>query len=151
MAMTVAAKTNSTQAFITSVSLYVHDCPTCGVTLAITQQYRDERIEDGKSWYCPNGHTLGYQKSEAERVRAELARVTKLKAQEVALRESYQAWLRDERKSHQATERQLRATRGVVTRQRNRAAAALCPVDGCGRSFVQMRRHLAAKHPDFPA
>lgn len=36
-----------------------------------------------------------------------------------------------------------------TTRAKKRAATGTCPC--CGRSFVQLRRHMAAKHPDHLA
>jgi hypothetical protein len=44
------------------------------------------------------------------------------------------------------TERRLRAQKGATTRAKKRAVAATCPC--CGRSFSQLRRHMAAKHPE---
>lgn len=43
----------------------------------------------------------------------------------------------------------MHAARGQVTRLKNRAAAGVCPC--CNRTFHQLVRHMAAKHPDFAA
>lgn len=38
-------------------------------------------------------------------------------------------------------------TKGVVTRTRNRIANGVCPC--CDRSFTNLQRHMASKHPDY--
>jgi hypothetical protein len=45
------------------------------------------------------------------------------------------------------SERSAAAYRGQVTRLRTRAKAGLCPC--CNRSFQDLHRHMATKHPDF--
>jgi DNA repair exonuclease SbcCD ATPase subunit len=35
-------------------------CPTCGVAYCLPARFDAERLEDHKSWYCPNGHSLHY-------------------------------------------------------------------------------------------
>lgn len=35
-------------------------CPTCGVSYCLPKLFDDERREDHRSWYCPNGHSLYY-------------------------------------------------------------------------------------------
>ncbi len=124
-------------------NLKVMDCPDCGVMYAIPQTMQENAYRIGHRkivWFCPNGHELGYNgKSETERER-----------------DAAQAALKQERNRANAerdlrvhTENQLRAQKGATTKARKRAAAAVCPVDGCGRSFVQLRRHMAVKHPDY--
>jgi hypothetical protein len=116
--------------------LKVMTCPICGVTYAIPllmQQHAHERGERRIQWYCPNGHQLGYGPSEAARQR------------ERAEREQHRA--NAERDLRADTERRLIAQRGATTRAKKRAAAAVCPC--CHRSFSQLRRHMASKHPDY--
>jgi hypothetical protein len=121
-------------------NLIVTDCAACGVVFAITEEFRASRQKDGKTFYCPNGHTLHYSESEAERLRKKLERT-----------EQQLAWQRDMREGANrradAAERKLRATKGVVTKMKKRAAAGICPC--CNRHFVQLERHMANKHPDY--
>lgn len=121
----------------------------CGIHHAVPQElfdYVKRQHRDGvkqTSIYCPLGHVWIFAgQSEIERVRREKERLERVA---MARQESIER-LRDQR---DAAQRKASAYKGQATRARNRAAAALCPVDGCGRSFVQIRRHLAAKHPDF--
>lgn len=120
--------------------LIVTDCAQCGVVFAITEEFRERRRADGKSLYCPNGHTLTYGKSEADKLREQLQE-----------RERRITFLRDMRagadRRADAAERSLRATKGVVTKMKKRAAAGVCPC--CNRHFAELERHMATKHPDY--
>lgn len=115
-------------------------CPVCGIEYAVdadVMRYKRNAPSGDRDrhWYCPNGHNLVFTESEADkqRRRAEFA-------------EQQNARLRDELA---AAERQRAAAKGQVTRLRNRAANGVCPC--CTRSFANLRRHMAAKHPDFKA
>ena len=59
----------------------VQDCPNCDVIFAITEQMEGRRRTDGKNFYCPNGHPMGFGNSAVKRlekklgvVRAEVSR-----------------------------------------------------------------------------
>jgi hypothetical protein len=52
-----------------------------------------------------------------------------------------------EREAKEQAERRLSATRGVVTRIRNRVANGVCPC--CNRTFADLHRHMASQHPEF--
>lgn len=128
-------------------TIVAHQCPSCGVWHGIperlNQQALDKRGPNGKQIYCPNGHTWHYTgKTEAERLKDQL---------EQAQREKIWAENRASRiaMERDAAQRQASAFKGQATRARKRAQAALCPVEGCGRSFIQMKRHLSAKHPGY--
>lgn len=108
----------------------------CGIHFAIpTELYTSLHQETTQKGYCPLGHLFGWSESDADRERK---RRQQVEAQATHLRDQLEA----ERRQHAAT-------KGQLTKTRKRAAAALCPVQGCGRSFVQMARHLATKHPEF--
>lgn len=112
----------------------------CGMRHAIPSEldeFQDRQHDNGEkqtSIYCPLGHThIRAGKGEAQKLRERLERAEQRRIAERDLREQ--------------TERQLAAQKGATTKARRRAAAALCPC--CNRSFVQLRRHMAAKHPDY--
>lgn len=116
------------------------DCAECGILFAITTEFEARRRTDHADFYCPAGHSLSYRgPSKEERARQEAERRAEL------------AFAAEQRARQEAdkVKRQLRAAKAKATRAENRAKAALCPVDGCGRSFVQLGRHLHAKHPEF--
>lgn len=117
----------------------------CGVHFALNDDYIDARRKDRRTWYCPNGHGRWYPgKTEAqeERERAEEARAAaeRLRRQLKRREEDLQA----ERRSHSAT-------KGQLTKTRKRADHAMCPVEGCKRSFVNVARHIANQHPGYKA
>jgi hypothetical protein len=134
----VSTRTTIRQAI--TVTLFVSECPNCGVLFGVTEDLEARRREDHKLFYCPNGHGMSfYQETEAERLRRELrsAEITARNAKADA------DWF----KGVAATsERRLSATRGVVTKLRKRAHAGACPF-GCRRHFVDLERHVASKHP----
>lgn len=112
----------------------------CGMRHAVPEElhehqkreHRDGRAQTGI--YCPLGHSYIISgEGEAERLRKQLERTEQRRQAERELRED--------------TERRLRAQKAATTKAKKRAAAALCPC--CNRSFVQLRRHMEAKHPDY--
>jgi hypothetical protein len=123
--------------------LKVMTCPICGVTYAIPATLQKNAYDKGKRsivWFCPNGHELGYNgPSEEEKAR---------KDAEAAL-ERARLRANAERDLREDTERRLRAQKAATTRAKRRHAAGTCPC--CARSFVQLKRHMAAKHPDYLA
>ena len=95
----------------------------------------DARRDDGRSFYCPNGHSLSY-KGTRHKLERDLKTAKDRAARERALRDQAEA--------------SLRATKGVVTKQRKRlerVANGVCPC--CNRSFRDLKRHMQTKHPDY--
>ena len=113
------------------VTLNVWECPSCGVTYGITEEFARQRQASGQHYFCPNGHTLSWKDSEADILRRHLAT-----AQQDA--EWYKARSLE-------VEGSLRATKGVVTKLRKRVAAGVCPF-GCRRHFADLERHVGTKH-----
>lgn len=124
------------------VDFCIDDCPSCGVVFATTAEYQTYRREDGKIFYCPNGHSISFGASQAakERIRADdLAR------QLEAARVSRQA-VRDQA---EASERSARAYKGHLTRLHNLIANGVCPVPKCHRSFTNIKAHIKKEHPQW--
>ena len=119
--------------FSEQVTLVKLDCPACGVAFAIPELLRQNRIDRGGNFWCPNGHNLDYGESTVVKLRKQLDSATAREIHE-----------RDQRK---AAERSAAAARGQVTKLKNRAAAGICPC--CKRHFVNLERHMGTKHPDF--
>lgn len=112
----------------------------CGIHLAMPDNLLHNAREHGTDVYCPLGHKFGWNETLADRLQK------KLDAKEAALartRERADA----EHDLRQDTERRLSAQKAATTKAKRRHAAAVCPC--CNRSFVQLRRHMAAKHPDY--
>lgn len=111
----------------------------CGTVHAVPKELHDYQMRchhDGKNVpdiYCPLGHVYvpaGKPKWRSERERAEAAELDAANAREDA-------------RIALARVGELEAE---ATRQRKRSAAGVCPC--CNRSFVQLARHMKAKHPE---
>lgn len=126
-----------------SGTIIVETCCKCGVTFGLTDRFRDEHVENGKDFYCPNGHPQHYTTSLAAQLKEAQAKAER--EREWAKR--YADMYHGEQRRHGATERRLAATKGVVTKMKNRAKAGICPC--CNRHFEALERHMATKHPDF--
>jgi hypothetical protein len=124
--------------------LYILHCSQCYVMFGIPDAMDNRLRQNGKPFYCPNGHAEAYNygKSKADRLAEELSRERQRLAQKD-----------DEIKALQEREaRILRQTRTLEIEKRRlekRAKAGLCPC--CNRSFDALARHMKTKHPQFVA
>lgn len=127
--------------------LEIRVCPTCGITYALPQRVVEDRRETGRSWYCPNGHTLSFTKSESDRLREESQRLQRKLDDEKA----NAAWWRNradsERRETEHARAQANGYKGALTKVKKRVGNGVCPC--CNRSFVDLGRHMEAKHPAF--
>jgi len=112
----------------------------CGMRHGIPAELRRHQLRvqdqggDPVTVYCPLGHAhIPAGESTADRLTRQL--------REERDRAAYARAAQDQ------AEASARAYKGVATKARKRAAAATCPC--CKRSFVQLRRHLESKHPDY--
>lgn len=107
----------------------IHEtCCVCGIAFGITRDLYNRRSHDKKVFYCPNGDSLRYTgKSDAQEIKD---------AQAYAQRQAERA---------DANHRSLIATKGHLTRAKKRAAAGLC--QSCNRTFEDVAKHYATKHP----
>lgn len=98
----------------------------------------------GVQFYCSYGHDQHYiwGESEADKLRRERDRL----AQRVAERDDD---VRRQRERAEAAERRASAARGQVTKIKNRVGHGVCPC--CNRTFENLARHIASKHPTFTA
>jgi hypothetical protein len=129
-------------------------CCACGTPFAVESALFRDLKRTGRTFHCPNGHHLTYGPGEVEKLKQQLAQEAKQRENlETDLRkanaraERNGKWYHDEREAKARVERKLTATRGVVTRMKNRAANGVCPC--CNRYFADLHRHMQSKHPDF--
>lgn len=130
------ARVTRNETYAGHTTLEVEVCGGCGVLFAAPERLIDRCRETGDSFFCPNGHSLVYNDYENARLKKQLA-ATKDR-------------LAAERARADQTEASLRATKGVVTKQKQklkRVSEGVCPC--CNRSFRDLRRHMATKHPDY--
>lgn len=130
-------------AILVSVSLTQMVCPECGGVYAIADAFLEESRKVGdlkKCWTCPYCKTQrGYGKGRLEELRQEVERL-KQEKQSAEFRADLH---------RQSSERQRRkniALKGTLTKERNRVGNGVCPC--CNRSFANLRRHMATKHPE---
>ncbi len=116
------------------------NCTRCGVLFGMPDGFLDNRRDDKRSFHCPNGHSMSYTESEADRLRRERNRLK----QAIAQREDE---ARHERAMREVAERSASAYKGQVTKLKRRAKAGVCPC--CNRHFINLERHMASKHPDM--
>lgn len=125
-----------------STDLVEKHCPTCFIHYAAPRVLFDQRLERGGHWYCPNGHSILFTTTEADKARAE---ADKLRHERDRLKQN-EAWyderLKVERKRVATLTREMKSTH-------TRVGNGVCPC--CNRSFSQLRRHMSAKHPEYVA
>jgi hypothetical protein len=110
----------------------------CGIAVGIPSNLRRVMLDEGKSCYCPQGHTFVFVDTYKDR----LAKKERELADERRRRQAARELLEAEERSHAAT-------RGHLTRHKKRASAGVCPC--CNRTFQQLARHMKTKHPDYIA
>lgn len=128
-----------TQTYTRTMEIY--ECSSCGVTYGISQSFGIARREDGRTFYCPNGHSLSYYETDVMRLKKQLSRaenkVSKLELGNRALNDQLEG-----------ANHSLRSTKGHLTRAKTkleRVEKGVCPE--CNRSFVDLHRHMKSKHP----
>lgn len=118
------------------------ECVDCFCKFGVPIGFTASRRSDKRRFFCPNGHSMSYTESDADKLRRERDRL----AQQLAYKDDLIA---DERRRREEAERATSAQKGVVTKLRKRASAGVCPC--CNRTVSQMARHMASKHPTFKA
>lgn len=108
-------------------------CGNCGMVFWVAQHWLKEKRDTGGEFHCPNGHTRVFKESETDRLRKQLA----AKEEELAR----------ERTRSEQKDRTNAALRGQVTKIKTRVQHGVCPC--CNRTFQQLARHMATKHPDW--
>ena len=121
--------------------LITEDCCNCGMLFAMTNDFRQRRLDDRETFYCPSGHGQSYTgKTEAQRLKDQLAQQKR--------KTEYMEAQRDKARGEKRTvKRQLSAQKGIVTKMKKRSVHGVCPC--CSRTFKQLQRHIANKHPEF--
>lgn len=132
-----------------TITLTVTECCICGIKFAIPEAMLAQRRRTGERFYCPNGHSLAYTKSELDDLKDQLLQTTKkLEAAETSLR--------IERRTRERTEqvaehykRSRAAVKGQLTRAKQRISAGTCPC--CEAVFPDLGAHMAEAHPEYAA
>jgi hypothetical protein len=96
------------------------------------------------TFYCGYGHAQVFAKGETDldKMRRERDRLTqRLAEKDDAIKRQHDL--------REATERQLSAARGRITKIKNRVSKGVCPC--CNRQFSNLHRHMTTEHPTFTA
>jgi predicted nucleic acid-binding Zn-ribbon protein len=122
------------------LTLVAETCCNCGTVFGINEAQLRQLRQSGAWFCCPNGHQQHYTETEADRLRKQLAATEKS-------RDSARAYARSVQDQNDAERRAHAATKGQLTKTRKRVANGVCPC--CNRSFADLGRHMAGKHPDY--
>ena len=118
-----------------TITIYSIICPCCGTAFGLSDDYWNSRVEDRKSFFCPNGHSQYFS---GRNLKEELAIAQRDNEALRVQRRSLEKEVLDQVDKN----KKLRAAK---TRLRTRADAGVCT--RCNRSFANVRRHMASQHP----
>lgn len=116
------------------------DCCSCGVRFGVPAGYTANRRKDKALFYCPNGCSMSYKESEADRLRKENQRLI----QDAAYKDDR---IKSERERADRERNIAIAYKGQCTKLKKRAKQGVCPC--CNRMFMDMQAHMTTKHPHF--
>jgi DNA repair exonuclease SbcCD ATPase subunit len=122
-------------------------CPVCGIHYALDESFSNEKYKVNGSWYCPNGHSLVFTQSKADKLAKELEAKQKQLTSEFENRVYYQNRLLETQKQLDITDRTLKASKTRLKKTKQRVAAGVCPC--CNRSFQNLHRHMNGQHPGY--
>jgi len=106
-----------------TITLDVMECGKCGTHFGVPSRFRSDKLDNGETFYCPNGHPRAYVTSEVDRLKKQVADLAAERNR-----------LFSEKAS--AEERARRIER--------RIGRGVCP--WCKRTFGNLARHCEAKH-----
>ena len=117
-------------------------CAQCEERFGLTAETEALLRRSSKGFCCPWGHSLSFPQGESKE--------DKLRREVNQLRQN-KAYLEDQRREAEARaeheRRRANGYKGHATKITKRAKAGVCPC--CNRSFENLRRHMATKHPQF--
>jgi len=123
----------NTLSITTETEFFIESCFTCGCLFGMTTDFKNTRNRNKDTFYCPAGHAQHYTgKSDKELRREAEARASAAEDQALAAKREL-ARVKREAKAEQS-------------RLAQRSRGGVCPC--CDRSFVQLARHMASKHPE---
>lgn len=119
-------------------------CGSCAMVFAVPTSFHTQCLDDGRSFRCPNvscqWDSQSYTETATGNLKKELAK--QKRRTEWAEKSRDRAQERAEHHQHRAN-----GYKGQMVKQKKRAAKGVCPC--CNRSFVNVARHMASKHPEY--
>lgn len=117
------------------------ECIECGTPIYGAEGLKKMRLKDQKTFYCINGHPQHYVgETPEQRLEKQLERAKKEK--EWAEQDAKSA-----REARDTARRAESIAKGKLKAHSERVKNGVCPC--CTRSFTNLRRHMAAKHPEW--
>jgi len=113
--------------------LQTEACYKCGIVFAVPSYFREKRLADKESFWCPNGHSQAYMESEADRLRKQLQQAKQD--------------LEWQRARANTKEKELIAQKALTTKAKKKLARVengVCPE--CRRTFANVARHMQTQH-----
>ncbi len=124
--------------FQIATSYVTYFCTTCNVPIPLPLMIKNLRVEDGKAWYCLNGHQNHFGETENAKLKRQLVN-----------KEAELKWAQDARtaafKREDKAKKVASAYKGCITKIKRRVQNGVCPC--CNRTFQNLQRHMTAKHP----
>lgn len=111
-------------------------CGECGIEWGMPHKLYEVRLVDLAPFWCPLGHNRHFVAGKSE-LQVERERATR-----------YETWLANRDEDLRVERASHAATKGKLTKAKKRTANGVCPC--CQRTFVQLSRHIATKHPEYP-
>lgn len=125
--------------FTETVTYVVWECIHCHVRFGVSQDFEFVAKRDKTDFYCPNGHAMAYREGEADRLRKIIREREERILQEIAAKTKAQSdALFYKAEADQAFKE--------AKRLKKRVSAGVCPC--CTRTFQNLQRHMATKHPE---
>ena len=123
----------------------IHDytviaCCNCKMLFAVPEEIDNRWIENGKTFYCPQGHAQSYSESKVQKLEKQLKNARQ--RTEWAERDALEVREKNEHLRHT-----VRAEKGAKTKLKKRIANGVCPC--CKRSFQNLARHMKLQHKGY--
>ncbi len=123
----------------TSELVLIH-CYKCHAAFGLNKDHYERARNTGIGFFCTNGHEQFFCDTEIKKLQRERDQLT-------ARNDQLKAEADYQRNRRRQTERQLSATKGVVTRTKNRISKGVCPC--CNRYFANVHKHIESQHPSY--
>lgn len=125
---------------LVSVKLIHMDCGECGIQFAMDEAKYVRCKEKGEGWYCPNGHSRIFTKSENSKLQDRIKDLETHADYMRQAKENLHSQLTDQK-------RKTIAEKAAKTRIKNRIKHGVCPC--CNRTFKQLAEHMKTQHPEY--
>lgn len=118
--------------------IVIESCCECGINFGLPELLKDQLLENGSSFYCPNGHKQFYTQ------KTSLEKKLRSKENQLKVEREYSSRLYEEKEEFK---KKVAAQKGQKTKILNRIKNGVCP--HCNRSFEDLHNHMKTKHSDF--